>query len=162
MAKENRPESQKPASDTSKTAKTEKTGAGAARTGKGSKPGSKSTESRVGGTALPGARSTQPREIKASNPQQQQAESYNRAMRRRMQQLGTTPGQAPAIVQQRRKRIERRKKRIEERKQEVKKVAASGPSRIALGRKNIYFLIGVALLIIAIIVIAFLVNHHIL
>src|SRR5438105_661558 len=53
----------------------------------------KSNRSRVGGTAIPGAKSTQPKEVTTTNPQQQQAESYNRTMRRRMEHLGTGPNQ---------------------------------------------------------------------
>src|SRR5438067_10265090 len=57
-----------------------------ARTGdKGGKP-------RIGGTAVPGAKSTMPKPPPTSNdPNQQQVESSNRTMRRRMQQLKTGP-----------------------------------------------------------------------
>ena len=113
---------------------------------------------RVGGTAMPGAKSTQPKEISTSNPQQQQADSYNRTMRRRMEQLGTGPSQGNPAQDQRKKRLEKRRKRMEERREEVRKVAASGPRKITIGRKNTYFLIAVAVLIVAIIVIAALVN----
>jgi|ERR1051326_8573302 cobalamin biosynthesis Mg chelatase CobN len=119
----------------------------------------KSNRSRVGGTAVPGARSTQPKEINTSNPQQQQAESYNRTMRRRMEHLGTGPSEVSPIQEQRKKRLEKRKRRIEERKQTVKKVTASAPSNITLGRRNTYFLIAVAAIIVAIIVIALVLNH---
>src|SRR5947209_16446654 len=76
------------------------------------KQSGKSNRSRVGGTAVPGARSTQPREINTSNPQQQQAESYNRTMRRRMEHLGTGPSEVSPMQEQRKKRLEKRKKRI--------------------------------------------------
>ncbi len=56
-----------------------------------SRQSGKSNRPRVGGTATPGAKSTQPREVNTTNPQQQQAESYNRTMRRRMEHLGTGP-----------------------------------------------------------------------
>ena len=120
----------------------------------------KSSQARVGGTAVPGARSTQPKEITATNPQQQQAESYNRDMRRRMQHLGTGPGQGSTAQDQRQKRLEKRKRRVEERRQEVKKVAATGPRNIVLGRRNTYFLIAVVVVIILVIVAAYLINHH--
>ncbi len=53
----------------------------------------------VGGTAVQGAKSTQPREVKAASPQQQQAESYNREMRRRMEHMGMNPSaENPAVT----------------------------------------------------------------
>jgi uncharacterized membrane protein len=127
-----------------------------------SKQSGRGSVSRVGGTAVPGAKSTRPKEITTSNPQQQQVESYNRTMRRRMDQMGTTPNTQSTALDQRRKRLEKRKQRSEERRQEVKKVAATGPRKITIGSKNTYFLIGVALLIIIIIVLATLFNNHIL
>ena len=91
---------------------------------------------------------------------QQQAESYNREMRRRMQHLGTGPyNENSAPMEQQRKRLEKRKKRIEERKQEVKKVAATGPSRITLGRRNTYFLIGAVVFLIVIIALFIILRH---
>ena len=119
----------------------------------------KGNRPRIGGTAVPGAKSTQPKEVAATNPQQQQAESYNRVMRRRMEHLGTGPGQGSTLQDQRRKRLEKRKRRIEERKQEVRKVAASGPRKISLGRRNTYFLIAVVVVIIVVIAIAIIVNY---
>jgi uncharacterized membrane protein len=125
--------------------------------------GSSGSKQRIGGTAVPGAKSTQPKEITSKNPQQQQVESYNRTMRRRMEQMGTTPTNTQAnALEQRRKRLEKRDKRREERREEVRKVAATGPRSILLGNKNTYFLIAVAILIIIIIVLATLFNHHIL
>jgi hypothetical protein len=118
------------------------------------KQSGKSNRPRVGGTAVPGARSTQPKEVNASNPQQQQADSYNRTMRRRMEHLGTGPNEVSPMKEQRKKRLEKRKKRIEERRQVVKKVTANAPRNITLGRRNTYFLIAVAAIIVAIIVIA--------
>lgn len=123
------------------------------------KQSARSNQTRVGGTAVPGAKSTQPKEITTTNPQQQQAESYNRNMRRRMQHLGTGPGQG-SVQDQRQKRLEKRKRRVEERRQEVKKVAATGPRNISLGRRNTYFLIAVVVVIILVIVAAYLINHH--
>lgn len=119
----------------------------------------KSNRPRVGGTAVPGAKSTQPREISTTNPQEQQAESYNRTMRRRMEHLGTGPGQSSPLQEQRKKRLEKRKKRLEERRQTVKKVTASAPSKITLGRRNTYFLIAVAAIIVVIIIIAIAINY---
>ncbi|MEO9058538.1 MAG: hypothetical protein ABI396_10220 [Ktedonobacteraceae bacterium] len=125
-----------------------------------SKPTGRTNPNRphVGGTAMPGAKSTQPKEVSTSNPQQQQADNYNRTMRRRMEHLGTGPSQGSTAQDQHKKRLEKRRKRIEERREEVRKVAASGPRKITIGRRNTYFLIAVAVLIVAIIVIAALLN----
>ena len=122
-------------------------------TGKGNRP-------QIGGTAIPGAKSTQPKEVStANNPQQQQAESYNRTMRRRMDHMGTTPGQTNTLQDKRKKRLEKRRKRIEERRQEVRKVTAGAPRTFGIGRNVIIFLIAVAVIIIVVLVIAAFANH---
>jgi hypothetical protein len=125
-------------------------------TGKG-KPGGKGQKPQVGGTAAQGAKSTQPKQISSSDPQKQQAESYNRQMRRRMQHMGTGPytEPPPSLSDRKKKRLERKKKQQEE----VKKIAAKGPRKITLGRRNTYFLIGVAALIVLTIVLALIINH---
>lgn len=116
------------------------------------------SKSQIGGTAIAGAKSTQPRPAPTS-PQQQQAESYNREMRRRMERLGTGPqsesDRAEAIQKQRNKRVERRKARIEERREEARRrLPVNKPG---LGRRNTIFLIAViAALIILIAVFALL------
>ncbi|HVB60675.1 MAG TPA: hypothetical protein VNE61_05720 [Ktedonobacteraceae bacterium] len=127
--------------------------------GSKSKASAKNAQSRIGGTAVPGAKSTQPKPPPTSQ-QQQQADSYNRTMRRRMEQMGTAPDANRGLAQQR-KRLEKRKKRREVRKEEVKKVAARGPSKITLGRGTFFFLLGAIALVILIIVLAILLNHHI-
>jgi membrane-bound lytic murein transglycosylase len=112
----------------------------------------------VGGSAVAGAKSTQPKVITSNNPQQQQAESYNRVMRRRMQKMGTGPynDTASTMQVQRKKRIERKKQRSEELRQKVTR----GPRpNLSLGRRNTIFLIAVAVIIIAIIVLAIIINH---
>lgn len=124
-----------------------------------SRQSGKSNRPRVGGTATPGAKSTQPREVNTTNPQQQQAESYNRTMRRRMEHLGTGPNQTSPLQDQRKKRLEKRKKRLEERRETVKKVTAGAPRNITLGRRNTYFLIAVAAIIVALIVLALVINN---
>jgi uncharacterized membrane protein len=123
------------------------------------KPGAKSGQPRIGGTAVPGAKSTQPKPPPTSQ-QQQQMESYNRTMRRRMEQMGTAPDPNRGLTQQR-KRLEKRKKRREARKDEVKQVASRGPSNIVLGNKVFYFVIGAVIVVILIIVLAYLLNNHI-
>ena len=75
-------------------------------------------------------------------------------MRRRMQHLGTGPyneGQRSTPQEQRRKRIERRKQRLEEERERLRKSTPTG--KVALGRKNLYFIIAVAVLIVLLIVI---------
>jgi hypothetical protein len=183
MTKAHKPGSQKPGPDNAKTTGAKKSTAGASSpTGGTSQPKSskaqpgssttiqtttatskqsgKSSKTAIGGTAVPGAKSTQPKEIKPTAPSQQEAESYNREMRRRMQHMGTGPyGQGPADVAR-----SRRQKRVEKRKQqqeEVKKtVVTKGPStNVKLGRKNTYFVLGTLTFIILIIVIAIIIRH---
>ena len=154
MAKVNKQGSQKKEA-IPKSAEAKKPTTGAAQ----SRQSGKSNRPRVGGTAMPGAKSTQPREVNTTNPQQQQAESYNRTMRRRMEPLGKGPSDVSPLQEKRRQGLEERKKRIEERRQTVKKVTAGAPRNITLGRRNTYFLIAVAAVIVAIIIIAILINQ---
>ena len=139
MAKENTPEQPKTAQQKSTPKKS----------------GARVNRAQVGGTAVPGAKSTLPKQPPASNnPSQQQAESYNRDMRRRMQHLGTGPyseSHRTTPQEQRRKRIERRKQRLEEERERLRKSTPSG--KVGLGRKNLYFILAVAALIILLIVI---------
>ena len=124
------------------------------------KQGSKIRKPVIGGTAVQGAKSTQPKEITSTSPAQQEADSYNREMRRRMQHMGTGPyGGSPtdAVRDKRQKRIDKRKKQQEEVKQTV---VAKGPSTdIKLGRKNTYFVLGTILLIVLAIVVAIIIRH---
>src|SRR5437763_12912543 len=78
-----------------------------------SKQSGKSNRPRVGGTATPGAKSTQPREVTPTNPQQQQAETYNRTMRGRIEQIGIGTTQTSTLQEQRKKQLEKKKKCIE-------------------------------------------------
>src|ERR1019366_5488038 len=109
----------------------------------------------VGGTAVPGAKSTMPKPppTTSNQSQQQQAESYNRDMRRRMEHLGTGPyneGQRNSPQQQRRKRIERRKQRLEEERARLRRSTPTG--KVALGRRSLYFIIAVAAIVVLLIV----------
>lgn len=122
----------------------------------------KSRRPAIGGTAVPGAKSTQPKEMPTSQTPnaEQQAETYNREMRRRMQHMGTGPYSEPAAVPARKraqKRLDERKKRQEE----VKKVIATkGPAKDSkLGRRNTYFVLGTIALVVLIIVIALILRH---
>ena len=127
-----------------------------------SKQRSKNRRPAIGGTAVPGAKSTVPKEVPSTQTPnaQQQAETYNRDMRRRMQHMGTGPYSEPAPVPARKKaekRIEERKKR----QQEVKKtVVTKGPStNIRLGRRNTYFVLGTIAFVVLVIVIAVILRH---
>lgn len=116
----------------------------------------------VGGTAVPGAKSTLPKEMPTSQTPnaQQQAETYNRDMRRRMQHMGTGPYSEPAPMPARKKaqkRMDERKKRQEEVK---KTVVTKGPStNIRLGRRNTYFVLGTFAFVVLVIVIAVILRH---
>ncbi|HLZ56060.1 MAG TPA: hypothetical protein VKR06_03850 [Ktedonosporobacter sp.] len=116
----------------------------------------KTHKSRVGGTAVPGAKSTQPKPAStSSDPNQQQIESYNRDMRRRMEHLGAGPyaqeNRTQSLQEQRQKRLDRRKQRLDEKRQEMRKAMPGG--KISLGRKNTYFVIAAAALVVLIIVV---------
>jgi hypothetical protein len=118
--------------------------------------GKKNQPFQVGGTAVPGAKSTQPKQnAPTNNPQQQEIEGYNRTMRRRMQHMGTGPyaGEQPKVktLQQRRKeRIERVKQR---RAQHIAAVKRSLPGgKLEIDTKRVYSLIaGVAIAIVTVI-----------
>lgn len=117
---------------------------------------SKSNKSRIGGTAVTGAKSTQPKQITSTNnANQQQAESYNRTMRRRMEQLGTGPtseeDRGKSLQDRRKKQIERRKERLEERRADLRK-SMPGGGRLTLGSKNTYFIIAVVVIVVLLIV----------
>ena len=178
MTKANKPGSQRPGADSKKGSEPKKPGAGAAssvtpktqtgsmgtvqpdanknkQSGQGRKPA-------VGGTAVQGAKSTQPREVKAASPQQQQAESYNREMRRRMEHMGMTPTAENPAVTRREKRLKKIRAKKQERREEVKKtVATKGPSTdIRLGRRNTYFLVGTISVVVLIIIVALIIRLH--
>jgi hypothetical protein len=180
MTKAHKPGSQKPGPDKTKATGAKKPDAGASSSPKGtsqSKPqpgpsitfqtdtakgkqSGKGPKSTIGGTAAPGAKSMQPKEIAATSPTQQQAESYNRETRRRMQHMGMGPyGESPtdSVRSRRQKRVEKRKQRQEEVK---KTVVTKGPStNIKLGRRNTYFLLGMIAFLLLIIILAIIIRH---
>ncbi len=126
------------------------------------KQSGKNRKPAIGGTAVPGAKSMRSKEMPTSqNPNaQEQAETYSRDMRRRMQHMGTGPYSEPAVNPARKKaqkRIDERKKR----QQEVKKtVVTKGPSTdIKLGRRNTYFVLGTIAFVVLVIVIAIILHH---
>jgi cobalamin biosynthesis Mg chelatase CobN len=125
-----------------------------------SKQSGKNRKPAIGGTAVTGAKSTQPREVKAATPAEQQAENYNRETRRRMQHMGTGPysqNASQGLRDRRQKRLDKKKRRQEEVRKEV---VSRGPStNIRLGSRNTYFLVGTVAIILLIIIIALIVRH---
>ena len=116
----------------------------------------KSNKPRIGGTAIPGAKSTQPKQITSTNNQsQQQTESSNRTMRRRMEQLGTGPAseedRGKTLQDRRRKQIDRRKEKLEERRAQLRK-SMPGGGKLTLGRRNTFFIIAVVVIVVLLIV----------
>jgi hypothetical protein len=119
---------------------------------KKSKQGAKARRPAIGGTAVQGAKSTVPKELSTATPANQQAEYYNRDMRRRMQHMGTGPySERPSINPRERKK--KRLERLKERQERIKHtVDAKGPSRdIKLGRRNAYFLIAIVVALVLLI-----------
>ena len=154
MAKENTPEHEQ-VSETSQGADTTKPAAATTTSGK-SRSTKKNKRLRVGGTAVPGAKSTQPKQNSSTNnPQQQEIEGYNRTMRRRMQHMGAGPyagePQKVKTLQQRRKeRIERVKQRRAAHVAAVKRSLPGG--KLSTDTRRVHFLIaGVTIAIVAII-----------
>jgi predicted RND superfamily exporter protein len=186
MPKANKPEpkpgTQKPANQQQTTAKTQKSASGQGQASEQqkntvaagtpaparpstppanrSKQSSKKRKPAIGGTAVPGAKATIPKEIPTGGPPQDRPELYNRDARRRMQHMGAGPYAEKAPVPARRrfeKRLEERKKR----QQEVKKtVVTKGPStNVKIGNKNTYFMLAVLGIVVLIIVIALIIRH---
>jgi hypothetical protein len=124
------------------------------------KKNTKNTRPQVGGTAISGARSTQPRTVESSNPQQQQYENSNRDMRRRMERIGTAPDEENKMQEaqkKRQKQIERRKERLDSRRAELSRQMPS------FNRRNLYFFLGtLAIIIILIVAFVLLRANHIL
>ncbi len=127
-----------------------------ATTSRKNRSSKKNKHLQVGGTAVPGAKSMQPKKISSTNnPQQQEIEGYNRTMRRRMRQMGTGPyaseQQDVKTLQQKRKgKIERIKQRRAAQIAAVKRSLPGG--KISTDTKRVYYLVaGVALVIVAVI-----------
>jgi tetrahydromethanopterin S-methyltransferase subunit G len=117
----------------------------------------------IGGTAVPGAKSTQPREVTSVDPQRQQFESLNREMRRRLRQMKAGPyTEAETPLQRRRKRLEKRKQKLEQQRKEIKKLTATAPRQINLGRRLGIFIAVVVLLLVLAVVVAVLLHNGIL
>ena len=130
--------------------------AGTTGSSKSIRPKNKGSQTQIGGTAIPGAKSTQPKQISnTNNPQKQEMESYNRTMRRRMEHLGTgsqSAEQTKTVRNRRKERIERIKER---QKAQVASVRRSLPGgKVSTDTSRVYYLIGgVAAAIVVLIVI---------
>lgn len=111
----------------------------------------------VGGTAIPGAKSTIPKTIsEASNPQQQQQDSYNRDMRRRMTRMGQGGDQedrAHSAQNQRKKRMERLKERRQQQLAQIKKSLPGG--KIDTNPRRVYYMIAAVALIVIVVIAVF-------
>src|SRR5690349_1990166 len=137
QAAENKPKSAQAAQVQQPTVKAQDTTAITSANKK--KGASKDSRPKVGGSAVQGAKSTQPRPASTSNdPNQQQMDSYNRTMRRRMEQMGgqTQEDRMTDMQRQRQKRLDRKKHRLEEKRQEIRKSMPSG-GKVTLGRRNL-------------------------
>lgn len=115
----------------------------------------KGNRSAIGGSAVPGAKSTQPKQVpESSNQQQQQYESYNRDMRRRMERMGYEDEQdrTQNAQSQRKKRMDRLKQRRQEQLSHVKRTLPGG--KIDTSPRRVYWMIAaVAIILIAVIAI---------
>ncbi|HEX4208143.1 MAG TPA: hypothetical protein VHZ51_28855 [Ktedonobacteraceae bacterium] len=128
---------------------------------RGKRSGRKDNRPRVGGTAVPGAKSTLPKQTPTNNNQQAQQEANsNRLMRRRTGQMGTNDAdrRMQNVHEQRQKRIARRKQKLEEARAEIRKSTPGG--RVTLGRKNLYFIIGAVIIVLILVAIAVLRSMH--
>nr|BBH89683.1 hypothetical protein KTC_44340 [Thermosporothrix sp. COM3] len=115
----------------------------------------KGTRPQIGGSAVPGARSTQPKQMPTSNnPQEQQLASYNREMRRRMEKIGAGPAaeenRLEKMREKRKRKLDLKKQRAAEEQERLRRQLA--PKRARLDRKVYYFIFGTLLLIVLIIV----------
>nr|BBH94220.1 hypothetical protein KTA_24190 [Thermogemmatispora argillosa] len=110
---------------------------------------------RIGGPAVPGAKSTLPRTVTATDPQQQQFESLNREMRRRLRQMKAGPySETPSPADKYRKRLEKQKRKREQQKKTVEKIVETAPRQIHLGRRVLYSVLVIVLILVIVIVIA--------
>lgn len=131
------------AADTTKNNYTHTFSTSSSQSRKSTHSGKKGNRPQIGGTAVTGAKSTQPKQTSNSNnPQQQELENSNRAMRRRMEQLGTST-QSPAQAKTPSERRKERKARIKERQQaQVSAVKRSLPGgKLATDVSRVYYML---------------------
>jgi TolA-binding protein len=112
----------------------------------------KGNQSSIGGTAVQGARSTAPKQFTANaNAQQQQMESYNREMRRRMERLnGDDNDRATSVQKSRQKRQERLKERRQTQLARVKRSLPGGKVDTSINR--VYILLAIILVVIVLLI----------
>ncbi|HTI15297.1 MAG TPA: hypothetical protein VL461_12145 [Dictyobacter sp.] len=123
----------------------------------------KADRPQVGGSAVAGAKSTQPKVFNDSAPaQQQQYESYNRQMRRQMDRMGTGAEEQPSkVTNTRAKRQQRLKQRQQEQLASIKRSLPGG--KVDISTRRVYLMVAVvAALIILLIVVFALLRLHIL
>jgi FtsZ-interacting cell division protein ZipA len=121
----------------------------------------KSSRSAIGGTAVSGAKSTQPKQLSENaNPQQQQMESYNRDMRRRMERMGynDTQQKVHTVQEQRKKRAERLKQRRQEQISHVKRSLPGG--KVDTNTTRVYIMIAVVAVAIILLILVFAFIRH--
>jgi cobalamin biosynthesis Mg chelatase CobN len=165
MANENTSNKQQAAADTNANKAVQQNQQAASSSGarkSNRNAGKGSNKPRIGGTAVQGAKSTQPKQMPTtSDPNEQQLASYSRTMRRRVEKMGTTSTdrRMQNVQEQRRKRVERRKQRLEEQRAAIRK-SMPGSGKITLGRRNTFFIIGVVVLLVLIIAIFVLIRSH--
>lgn len=118
----------------------------------------KQNRARIGGSATPGAKSTQSKEVSSTNnPQQQEIESYNRTMRRRMEQIGAGPYSAEnrkvkTPLERRKEKMDRIKQKRAEQVASVRKTLPGGRIKTDVSRATRMVLVigGAIVLLIAV------------
>ncbi len=145
----------RPASKAPRTNEVAKKPAQELNTVPATKKSARGAKSAIGGTAVPGAKSTQPKQIsEEASQQQQQLESYNRDMRRRMERMGYSDAEqrVKTVASVRKKRADRLKERREQQLAHIKKTLPGG--KIDTSPRRVYFMVaGVAAAIVVVIVV---------
>jgi hypothetical protein len=116
----------------------------------------KGPQSTIGGTAVQGAKSTHPKQYtQNASQQQQQLESYNREMRRRMERLNSgEDDHGQSSVQKRRQKREERLK--ERRASELARVKHALPGgKVDTSIRKVYILLAVILVVIILLIVAY-------
>jgi hypothetical protein len=130
---------------------------GSSRARKSTRSGNKGNRAQIGGTAISGAKSTQPKQVSnTNNPQKQEAESYNRTMRRRMEHLGTGQQAAEPTTTMRNRRKERIERIKQRQKAQIASVKRSLPGgKVSTDTSRVYYLIGGIAAAIVLLILAF-------
>lgn len=118
--------------------------------------GKKNNRPQIGGTAVTGAKSTLPKQISTSNnPQQQEIDSYNRTMRRRMENIGAGPYAAEnrkvkTPMERRKEKLDRLKQRRTAQAEAIKRSLPGGKLKTDTSRA-VRMVIVVAILVVLLI-----------